>query len=96
MRVRITADCEPGMRRNKSCLPCCPIPTCIEANEFHLKYTAQNKNLTEYETDIQRILAAFATDSKGQRDKLVKALRETLSDHPKPANEYHLKTGRRE
>ena len=41
------------------------------------KYTAQNKNLTDYETDIQRIVAAFATDSKGQREKLVKALRET-------------------
>jgi hypothetical protein len=41
------------------------------------KYVGQNKNLTEYESDIQRIVAAFATDSKGQRDKLVKALRET-------------------
>ncbi len=31
----------------------------------------------EYAADIDRILAAFATDSKGQRDKLLDALRET-------------------
>ena len=30
-----------------------------------------------YEADIRRILAAFATDSKGQRQKLLEALRET-------------------
>lgn len=31
----------------------------------------------DYEADISRILHAFGTDSKGQRDKLLKALRET-------------------
>ncbi len=31
----------------------------------------------DYEADIRRILAAFATDSKGQREKLLDALRET-------------------
>ena len=31
----------------------------------------------DYEADIQRILKAFATDSKGQQDKLLAALRET-------------------
>ena len=31
----------------------------------------------EYEADIKRILASFATDSKGRRDKLVAALIET-------------------
>jgi hypothetical protein len=41
------------------------------------KYAAQSKNLTEYDADIQRILTAFGTDSKGQREKLVNALRET-------------------
>ncbi len=32
---------------------------------------------TDYEADIRRILAAFATDSKGQREKLMTALRDT-------------------
>ncbi|OGA51043.1 MAG: hypothetical protein A3F74_13075 [Betaproteobacteria bacterium RIFCSPLOWO2_12_FULL_62_58] len=32
---------------------------------------------TTYEADIHRILAAFATDSKGQRERLLAALRET-------------------
>ena len=31
----------------------------------------------DYESDIRRILAAFATDSKGQREKLIGALRNT-------------------
>jgi Domain of unknown function (DUF3883) len=41
------------------------------------KYAAQDKNPIEYAADIQRILTAFGTDSKGQREKLVEALRET-------------------
>lgn len=32
---------------------------------------------TEYNADIRRMVTAFATDSKGQRDKLLAALRET-------------------
>jgi hypothetical protein len=32
---------------------------------------------TNYEADIRRILAAFATDSKGQREKLIRSLRNT-------------------
>lgn len=32
---------------------------------------------TEYDADIRRMVTAFATDSKGQRDKLLAALRET-------------------
>jgi hypothetical protein len=31
---------------------------------------------------------------KGNR--IASHLRDSLSDHPKPANEYHLKTGQRE
>jgi hypothetical protein len=32
----------------------------------------------DYEADMRRILAAFATDSKGQREKLIVALRESV------------------
>ena len=41
------------------------------------RYRAQNADIAEvsYASDIQRILSAFATDSKSQRDKLVMALR---------------------
>ncbi len=35
-------------------------------------------NYADYETDIGRILNAFATDSKGQREKLEAALRESV------------------
>jgi hypothetical protein len=43
------------------------------------KYHADDVNVsdTDYESDIQRILTAFATDSKVQREKLLAALRET-------------------
>ena len=43
------------------------------------KYQGEKINVTDadYEADIQRILAAFATDSKGQREKLKGALRQT-------------------
>lgn len=44
------------------------------------KYRNEEMEITDktYETDIRRILAAFRTDSKAQREKLVAALRETL------------------
>ena len=38
------------------------------------KYTDEFNHEADYEQDIQRILTAFATDSKSQRDKLLKAL----------------------
>jgi hypothetical protein len=43
------------------------------------KYHAEEVDVsdTDYESDIRRILTAFATDSKGQREKLLAALRET-------------------
>ncbi len=43
------------------------------------KYRESNPSITDadYETDIGRILRAFATDSKVQREKLIAALRET-------------------
>lgn len=43
------------------------------------KYQAEEVDVAadDYEADIGRILAAFSTDSKGQRDKLLAALRET-------------------
>jgi len=36
-----------------------------------------DRSVEEYGADIQRVLAAFGTDSKAQRDKLVTALRDT-------------------
>jgi Tfp pilus assembly protein PilF len=33
---------------------------------------------------------------KQMYDEAVAEMRKALSDHPKPANEYHLKTGQRE
>ncbi|HYP12653.1 MAG TPA: DUF3883 domain-containing protein, partial [Bryobacteraceae bacterium] len=43
------------------------------------KYRAEEVDVsdTDYESDIRRIVTAFATDSKGQREKLLAALRET-------------------
>lgn len=43
------------------------------------KYRANDVDVDDemYEADIQRILAAFTTDSKTQREKLISALRET-------------------
>ncbi|MBE9552840.1 MAG: DUF3883 domain-containing protein [Proteobacteria bacterium] len=43
------------------------------------KYRADEIDVgdVEYKTDIHRILTAFGTDSKGQREKLLAALRET-------------------
>ncbi|MCX6842046.1 MAG: DUF3883 domain-containing protein [candidate division WOR-3 bacterium] len=41
------------------------------------RQTKGEVSVPEYEQDMRRILAAFATDSKAQRDKLLKALRET-------------------
>jgi hypothetical protein len=41
------------------------------------KYRAEEISDDTYESDIHRILTAFATDSKAHRDKLVAALRET-------------------
>lgn len=42
------------------------------------RYGGENANVTDevYEADIRRILTAFGTDSKAQRDKLITALRE--------------------
>jgi hypothetical protein len=44
-----------------------------------LKYKSEEMEITDktYEADIRRILVAFRTDSKAQREKLVIALRET-------------------
>ncbi len=43
------------------------------------KYRAEGVAVSDadYETDIRRIMTAFRTDSKGQREKLLDALRET-------------------
>ena len=43
------------------------------------KYRADEVDVSDadYESDIRRIMTAFATDSKGQREKLLGALRET-------------------
>jgi hypothetical protein len=41
----------------------------------------------EYEKDIARIVQAFATDSKAQRDKLEAALRETTFVHARDAGD---------
>ncbi len=50
----------------------------------------------EYDADIRRILAAFATDSKGQREKLLAACRETpfvMAVETVDAKEYLSKPG---
>jgi len=62
------------------------------------KYRADEVDVsdTDYDTDIRRTLTAFATDSKGQREKLLGALRETpfvMTVDTGRTNEYVSKPG---
>jgi len=70
------------------------------------KYRADEFEIddVEYDADMRRIVTAFATDSKGQREKLLAALRQTpfvmavdagdASKHPSPPEELCLATDR--
>lgn len=62
------------------------------------RYRTDEVNVSDadYETDMRRILTAFATDSKGQREKLLIALRETpfvMAVYAGDAQQYVAKPG---
>ncbi len=73
--------CKPGIARDflKSLGLTEPDPVDDVIRNLLPKYQEDKVDVTgkQYAADIRRILTAFATDSKAQRDKLVAALRET-------------------